>query len=181
MSAAIRIEKAMMAEVESQLELPELATFLLADFDGRDFEVIAMKRIDRDGYASRSNFHLELPDSARPDLIAWALQSNRCLIEAHSHGAGIAQFSASDHRGFLDWVPHVRWRLGGRPYAALVCSGRDWDGLAWIDPSGREEAIEAIEVIGRDSDEQDAHGPNAGSPPMTGRIIKTTQRSISDV
>jgi hypothetical protein len=28
-------------------------------------------------------------------------------------------------------VPHLWWRLGGRPYAALVFGAETFDGLAW--------------------------------------------------
>jgi hypothetical protein len=207
MAATIRISAALMAELERNLDRPELAAFLLADFDGRDFDVVELKPVKRNGYASRSNYHLELDDSARPELIAWALEGGCSLIEVHSHGPGFPQFSRSDHRGFADWVGHVRWRLRGRPYAALVRSGAEWDGLAWTGAAGAE-AIEAIEVRAADdgpaddaaddgagpdsaqADRAQAKGaradgaraePGQGDGDQPAKTIKTTQRSIEDV
>jgi hypothetical protein len=53
----------------------------------------------------------------------------------------------SDLLGFEEWVPHVRWRLQGRPYAALVCAGETWDALAWRQSTRTPEPIGAIEIV----------------------------------
>jgi hypothetical protein len=178
MGARIRIDSSMFRALERHIDQAELAAFMLADFDGCDFAVVDMKPVALDGYSSRSGYHLELPDLARPQLIAWALANERCLIEIHSHGPGFPQFSGSDQLGFVDWVPHVRWRLQGRPYAALVRSGTEWDGLAWTGSAGEVQAVEAIEITSGESDvplgDRDAATP-------TTRTIRTTVRSIKDV
>jgi len=177
MAARIRIKSAMFDELERHLDQPELAAFLLADFDGHDFEVVEIRAVAGDGYSSRSNYHLELADSARPQLIAWALERELCLIEVHSHGPDFPQFSRSDQLGFLDWVPHVRWRLRGRPYAALVRSGDEWDGLAWAGSAGEAQIVEALEITAGDSDEA---GADISGPAPAARTIPTTTRSIED-
>jgi hypothetical protein len=63
----------------------------------------------------------------------------------HSHVDGIASFSASDVWGFHEWVPHVRWRLRGRSYAAIVTAGDTFDALAWIEREGPEQ-VARLEV-----------------------------------
>ena len=41
----------------------------------------------------------------------------------------------------------MRWRLGGRPYAALVLAGDAWDALAWTDKGGAPVTVNGIDVI----------------------------------
>lgn len=177
MGAVTRIAAAAMAELDHQLDGPELAVFMAARFTAPVFEVVEVKPVAREGYSSRSDYHVELDDFVRPELIAWALELDLCLVEAHSHGPGYPRFSPSDHDGFADWVPHMRWRLGQRPYAALVRSGSNWDGLAWPGAPGQVEAIEAIEISAATGGANGAPGPSLAPT----RTIHTTQRSIDDV
>jgi len=63
-----------------------------------------------------------------------AHQLGCCLIEWHSHcGSWPAEFSLSDRMGLKEFVPHVRWRLDSRPYAAIVVANGSFDALAWTD------------------------------------------------
>jgi hypothetical protein len=77
---------------------------------------------------------VQLSDAAQQRVLQWAATTSGWLIEAHSH-LGIAgdpaQFSPIDLDGLHEWVPHVRWRLHGRPYAATVFAPTTVDGLAW--------------------------------------------------
>jgi hypothetical protein len=95
--------------------------------------VIAHKVFDKVG----------LEHGGRHDLLQWA--DGSALVEAHAHLPGIAAcMSGIDLDGLAAWVPHVRWRLGGAPYAALVSAGHTIDGMAWTAPSGEAEAITYI-------------------------------------
>jgi hypothetical protein len=93
--------------------------------------------------------HCEINDALRGEIIQWAWNSGGCLIEAHSHGTLLlpARFSRFDIMQLSEWVPHVRWRLRGRPYVALVTASREIDGLVWIDD--RLEAVDALLVDGQ--------------------------------
>lgn len=133
---------------------PEQVGFFLADWNEaqrclsvRMWHPLAAKDLE-----FRTDFHVSLKDHVRPRIIKWAWDNNGCLIEAHSHGQdGSATFSPSDLHGFEDWVPHVRWRLKRRPYAAIVTAGDDFDGLVWIGPPGVCEQLETLDVIGGES------------------------------
>jgi hypothetical protein len=61
------------------------------------------------------------------------------------------EFSGSDIAGFGEWVPHVRWRLRGRPYVALVFDGGVFDALAWDTEDGLASAVPTIQVDGREA------------------------------
>ncbi|HWF49764.1 MAG TPA: hypothetical protein VG294_03875 [Solirubrobacteraceae bacterium] len=128
------------------LRKPEEVVFLYGTYADGAIEIDAVEIMTGTDIASRSSLHVELADDVRPRVIKTAWDTNRCLVEAHSHGDwGDAEFSVSDLHGFEDWVAHVRWRLRGSPYVALVKAGVKWDALAWIDD--RATTIDAIEVI----------------------------------
>lgn len=110
----------------------------------------------------------ELDDDVRREVIMWATETEECLVEAHSHGLLFrpARFSRFDLAQLSTWVPHVRWRLRGRPYAALVTASLDFDGLAWIGPEA--ESVDTVTVDGRDA------------ITTTGLSIKYIERSHDD-
>lgn len=83
------------------------------------------------GFSIRSPFCLELSDETRGRVIKRAHDLNASIVEFHSHPQGPSRFSWSDKAGLLDFVPHVRWRLGGRPYGAVVVSPQACDAIAW--------------------------------------------------
>lgn len=84
-------------------------------------------------FAHQSRYHLEMRDETRASVIKHAHDLGCSLIEFHSHpGPWDAQFSGSDFRGFDEFVPHVLWRLKGKPYAAAVVAPSGLDALAWV-------------------------------------------------
>jgi len=100
-------------------------------------------------YEIQAGDYLELADPARAGLIKEAHDRKLCLVESHSHpGPYPAALSYSDLAGLDEFVPHVRWRLHGRPYAALVFARSGFDGLAWTDGSskGEPQQVAAIET-----------------------------------
>lgn len=112
-------------------------------FDCEDWS--PLKRTD---YEIQAGDYLELTDAARARLIKQAHDRGLCLVESHSHPSPYpAAFSYSDLTGLNEFVPHVRWRLRGRPYAALVFSQNGFDGLAWTDgTSTSPQQVAAIET-----------------------------------
>ena len=78
----------------------------------------------------------ELTDEATARFFTWAARGEGAIIEAHSHlgrWGDPARFSDLDLDTLQEWVPHVRWRLGWRPYVALVVGPTTVDGLYWND------------------------------------------------
>lgn len=127
----------------------EQAAFLLADYDpltgiftARDLRIVAAN-----GFDIQTSFHISLADETRSSLIKWAWDNEASLVELHSHGdRPPAAFSSSDLLGFEEWVPHLWWRLGGRPYLALVTGGSSFDGLAWIDSPTEARQLDRIVI-----------------------------------
>ena len=85
----------------------------------------------------QSAYNISLKDEAKATLIKKAHDLRCALVEVHSHmGEEPAEFSWSDYYGFDEFVPHVRWRLKGQPYAAIVLTKRDADGFVWYGQGG---------------------------------------------
>ena len=84
--------------------------------------------------ADPSQGYLELADEARAGLIKRAHDLGASLIEMHSHpGPWPAAFSLTDRVGLRETVPHMWWRLKGKPYVALVVAHSGFDALVWLD------------------------------------------------
>lgn len=121
--------------------------FFLADWTSNDrcFVVHTWRPIHGETVAIGGQLHVSLSDETRADVIMWAAAEEACLIEAHSHGSSSpGAFSEFDLRGLEEWVPHVRWRLHGRPYAAMVTTTDDFDALAWIDNPRKAEQVAGV-------------------------------------
>jgi hypothetical protein len=124
--------------------------FLMPDADGTRFTLVEWIAIPATGFASRSGWHLELTDEMRARVIKRAHDLGACLGEFHSHrGRERPSFSPSDLLGFEEFVPHVWWRLKGRPYLAMVVSTEGLDGLVWRSGPRRPERLGGVLVDGR--------------------------------
>lgn len=133
----------------------EQAAFLYADVKIRDgdalFDVRSLEIVPPAGFDHRSSFHLALSDDQLGSVIKTAWDRGCSLIEAHSHPGAVppVQFSTSDLYGLNEVVPHVWWRLGARPYLALVVGPRSFDALVWTTSPEDPEPLEMASVAGR--------------------------------
>ena len=113
-------------------------------FEGREWYPVP-----GDGYSTRTDRYCELKDAVRSEVIKRAHNSGLALVEFHSHlGPAPAAFSYSDHLGFQDFVPYVRWRLKGRPYLAVVVAHAGFDGLVWLGDSKHPYRLDGIREDG---------------------------------
>ncbi len=125
----------------------EQVGFFLADWSPaeRRFMIREWRPVDAGTGDADGRLHVSLPDETRSEIIQWAWAEGACLIEAHSHGRwSPAAFSPYDLRNLREWVPHLWWRLQGRPYAAIVTTTRDFDALAWIENPDEIEQVDGI-------------------------------------
>lgn len=112
---------------------------------GHRFDLVEWHPITSEGFANQSGYYMELTDAARASAIKRAHDLRTSLVEFHSHlGPWPAAFSASDWSGFDEFVPHVWWRLKGRPYAAIVVASSGFDGIAWIAAPDRPQRLTNI-------------------------------------
>ena len=124
--------------------------FFLADVDGSVFRLREWRPIDIAALEYVSDGHTVLNDGAAVEVIRWAHQCDASLVEVHSHGQfGPAAFSPIDVVGLAEWVPAVRWRLRGAPYAAAVTAADTVDAWAWIGATAEPAQVDAV-VVGTD-------------------------------
>lgn len=97
------------------------------------------------GFVRQNQYHFELTDEVRAEVIKKAHDLEASLVELHSHEAKLPiAFSPTDFMGFRDFVPHVWWRLKGRPYLAVVISKTGCDGLVWLNSPEESQKLDAI-------------------------------------
>jgi len=116
--------------------------------DDEIFTAIDWYSVPPQGFSYRSKYYIELSDETKADVIKKAHNLQALLVEFHSHlGPWPAEFSASDFSGFHDFVPHILWRLTGRPYVAVVTTPRqDFDGLVWSSTNSTPLQLDAIQT-----------------------------------
>lgn len=139
---------------------PERVMFLAAS--GDDPVVVTDQLLVTDDDLEPGPWCVQLTEHAQQHVLQWAAKRDQWLIELHSHLGPYgepAQMSPIDAAGLNEWVPHVRWRLGQRPYAALVFGLRTLDGVAW----GGAKDTPPVAIAAWDVD---------------GTIIETTRLSI---
>lgn len=113
-------------------------------------EAIEWYGVPVDGFVFQSEYHVELTDETRAAVIKRAHDLGASLVEFHSHVfTGGAAFSPSDVAGLRELVPHVRWRLAGRPYMAFVLAPDGHDALAWMGPAAEPIQADGIVVDGQ--------------------------------
>jgi hypothetical protein len=111
------------------------------------FNCVEWLPVPPEGFAHRSEYYIELSDETKAAAIKRAHDLGASLVEFHSHtGSWPAKFSPSDISGFEEFVPHVWWRLKGRPYAAAVVTRSGFDGFAWITSKDSPQRLDGILV-----------------------------------
>ncbi len=148
----ITFPAAIYAEIRAHLLQPEGtedAAFVFCNYEANgasaEFALVDWLAVETFDCVARSAHYLELKDELRARVIKRAHDLGASLVEIHSHRSRLpAMFSASDFSGFADFVPHVWWRLKGRPYAAVVVAEDSVDGLAWLHGPDDPQPITAI-------------------------------------
>lgn len=98
-------------------------------------------------YESRSAYHFELTHETSRRMIKYAHDLDACIIEFHSHiDQEFVRFSPTDWRGFSEFVPHVLWRLKGKPYVAIVLTTHGIDALVWSNNAQNPKGLNAIKI-----------------------------------
>ena len=125
----------------------EQGGFLFSRFDEERqvFVVMEWMPLKASDYAFQERDYLELSDASRANLVKKAHDMQASLVEIHCHPGQVkVAFSLADWVGFRDFVPHIKWRLAKRPYAALVFGHDCVDGFAWVDDQKFPIAVKGI-------------------------------------
>ena len=113
------------------------------------FQFVEWIAIDDKELVYSSEYGLELTDRTKARIIKRAYDLDASLVECHSHPfQRVAQFSETDMDGLLEFVPHVWWRLKGKPYIAFVFARAGFDALTWISDPKTPEMFNSL-IVGR--------------------------------
>ncbi len=133
----------------------ESAAFIFAGFEEVNQSLVLKAQdyflVGQDGFKAQYDDYIELSDESRISIIKKSHQTNTALIELHSHpfsSPWAAAFSLADMNGFEETVPHMWWRLPGRPYSAIVVSPSGFDSLVWLKDPHSPESLTALRVDG---------------------------------
>ena len=117
---------------------------------GAILRVVDLYEVPPTQFITQSAYHVALADEVRGHVIGRATEIGGSLVEVHTHlGSKAAEFSPSDLFGFKEWVPHVRWRLRGRPYVAIVFARDSFDALVWSDGVQEPDKLDGLIVEGQ--------------------------------
>jgi len=143
--------------------------FLYARQEGDDFVVEEMYPVPEKEVDHSSRYFISLTDKGFTTVMKKAAQLELTPIEVHSHRDESFDpgFSRSDFEGFEDTIPHVRWRLQGSPYIAMVFCPSGFDALVWRGEDGQVEGLEAMVV------NSDIHKPS-------GRSLERIQPTVDE-
>ena len=113
------------------------------------FETLEWYPVPPEGFLYRNRYHFELTDEVRAEIIKRAHDLGASVVEVHCHrGPWPARFSPTDQAGFREFVPHIWWRLNGRPYLAVVVAESDFDSLVWAEDPKTPQHLTGIVVDG---------------------------------
>jgi len=134
----------------------ESAAFIFADVElSNSLQVLTAQDVflvPKSGFKLQFDDYIELSDATRISIIKKAHHTKTALIELHSHpfdSPRASAFSLADMAGFEETVPHMWWRLPGRPYAAIVTAPNGFDALIWSKDPRTPECVTALRVGGR--------------------------------
>jgi len=133
----------------------EQAAFLFAstevDAGGIRFHVQDCYLVPSAGWDVQMDVYLEMSDEERAKILKMARDRNAAIIDCHSHPHSQEEvwFSPSDLAGITEFGQYVKWKLKGRPFAALVFAEASIDGVVWHGEFAGAEPLSALSIEGQ--------------------------------
>jgi hypothetical protein len=140
MNASIVIPSAIAESLRRHLFQNDLeqGAFLFAragqSADGLSLVVEDSYLVPTSGWEVQMEVYLQMKDSERAKIMQLARTKDLCAIDCHSHphAEGDVWFSPSDIAGITEFADYAKWKLDGRPFAAIVCGETSVDAVVWI-------------------------------------------------
>lgn len=152
MTWRLQIPEELHARMAAHLFRDELeqGAFLYAEARDRWLLARELYLVPPEGWEIQSRYRLVMTDEERARVLAGAHRAAMCLVDCHSHpGSGAeVEFSPSDYGGVSEFAQYVKWKLDGRPYAALVWGEASVDGVVWDRDFASPETLQAVRVTG---------------------------------
>jgi hypothetical protein len=132
----------------------EQGAFLFAkaerDGDALNFIVADSYLVPARGWEVQAEIYLEMRDSERGRIMKLARDKNLCAIDCHSHphAGGNVWFSPSDVFGITEFAQYAKWKLGNKPFAAMVWGEESVDAVLWQDEFVLPQRVDTVKFLG---------------------------------
>lgn len=132
----------------------EQGAFLFADAKreagGLQLVVADFYLVPARGWEVQMQVYLQMKDSERARIMKLAREKNLCAIDCHSHPGAREDvwFSPSDVAGITDFAHYAKWKLDGRPFAAMVWGEESVDAVLWQEDFADAQRISWVKVAG---------------------------------
>ncbi|PYJ87781.1 MAG: hypothetical protein DME22_00375 [Verrucomicrobia bacterium] len=132
----------------------EQGAFLFAEAkresDGLHLVVADFYLVPARGWEVQMEVYLQMKDSERAKIMKLARENNLCAIDCHSHphAEDDVWFSLSDVAGISDFAQYAKWKLNGKPFAAMVWGEKSVDAVLWRDDFAHAERVALVKIIG---------------------------------
>lgn len=100
------------------------------------------------GWEVQMDAYLQMRDSERAKIMKLARDKSLAAIDCHSHPHSREDvwFSPSDIAGIKEFAQYARWKLNGRPFAAMVWGEQSVDAVVWQGAFLQAEPIHEIHL-----------------------------------
>ena len=102
------------------------------------------------GWEVQMEVYLQMRDSERAKIMKLARDKNLAAIDCHSHphAGDDVWFSPSDVAGITDFAQYAKWKLGGKPFAAMVWGEGSVDAVIWQGDFTSAERVDSVQIVG---------------------------------
>jgi hypothetical protein len=102
------------------------------------------------GWEVQMEVYLQMRDSERAKIMKLARDKDLAAIDCHSHphAGDDVWFSPSDVAGITDFAQYAKWKLGGKPFAAMVWGEESVDAVIWQGGFTGAERVDSILIVG---------------------------------
>ncbi len=106
--------------------------------------------VPANGWEAQMDVYLEMKDTERAKIMKLARDKNLAAIDCHSHprAEDDVWFSPSDIFGITEFAEYAKWKLIGKPFAALVWGEQSVDGVLWTADSSAPVRLDEVNIVG---------------------------------
>lgn len=132
----------------------EQGAFLLAEAErprGRLNLVVAdYYLVPAHGWEVQAEIYLQMKDSERAKIMRLAREKDLCAIDCHSHphANDDVWFSPSDIAGIAEFAQCAKWKLDGKPFAAMVWAEESVDAVLWQGNFDSGQRVDTVKILG---------------------------------
>ncbi len=114
-------------------------------------EVVDAYLIPPEGWLIQSEVYLEMNDAERAKIMKKARDRGVAVVECHSHPGSedAVCFSLSDQKGIAEFALYAKWKLDGKPYAAMVWGECSVDAVIWLSNFAEPHKVNEVCIIGK--------------------------------